>query len=200
SPPAPAIVARPSTVGAIDRTKIYYLFFDQAVDLNSMKALRRELATLAEAGVSRVVLSINSVGGLTLEAITTYSFIRALPMQIDTHAQGLVASAANLLFLAGQDRSADHAARFLFHPTQSSFAGYANQQQIRDREVQLANIEGAQGEIYRERTKLTDDQVASFGRGEVFYTAEEAQEYGIIQSVSDLKMPGGQTARILFLD
>ena len=70
SPPKP-----PGPAAPIDSTKAYYLFFDQAIDANSMHALRRQLATLIEAGVSQVTLVINSPGGLVSQVLVTYSFI-----------------------------------------------------------------------------------------------------------------------------
>ncbi len=197
--PAPARPAAP-LVTAIDKTKIYYLFFDQAIDAASMRGLRRQLAALVEAGVTQAVLVINSGGGETLPALTTYSFIRSLPMRIDTHAQGFVASAATVLFLAGEGRSADRAARFLFHPTQTTLPGYVNEQQIQERMAVVGNIEGEMKQIYQDRTKLTDQDIQRFGRSEVIYTADQAAQDGIIQTVADLKIPGDQAAKIIFLD
>ncbi len=195
SPPRPAGPAAP-----IDPAKAYYLFFDQTIDVNSMHALRRQLATLVEAGVSQITLVINSPGGLVSQVLITYSFIRSLPATINTHAVGLVASAGNVLFLAGEHRSADRSARFLFHPSTVSLLGTLNGSQLKEKVTQDEAIEGMLTQIYRDRTALTDEDIQRFGRGEVIYTAEQAQHLGIAQDVADLKLPGGQAARILFLD
>ena len=184
----------------IDATKAYYLFFDQTIDANSMHALRRQLATLVEAGVSQITLVINSPGGLVSQVLITYSFIRSLPATINTHAVGLVASAGNILFLAGENRSADRSARFLFHPSTVSLLGTLDGPQLKEKVTQDDAIEGMLTQIYRDRTGLTDEDIQRFGHGEVIYTAEQAQRLGIAQNVADLKLPGGQAARILFLD
>ena len=201
APPAavPARPAGPVTTG-IDRTKTYYLFFEQAIDINSMRALRRQLAALVEAEVSQIVLVINSVGGNVLQSLITYSFIRSLPARINTHAQGFVASAANMLFLAGEERSADRGARFLFHPTQTALAGSLNEQQIQEQLTVFDSVEAMSDRVYHERTSLSDADIQRFSRGEVIYTADQAKEIGILQTVADLKVSGGQSAKILFLD
>ena len=64
----------------------------------------------------------------------------------------------------------------------------------------MQNVEAAVDEIYQDRTKLSDDQVKQFSNGEVIFTAEQARQQGIVDTVADLKIPGGDTARMLFLD
>ncbi len=199
APTAPARPSTPVTTG-IDKTKIYYLFFEQTIDVNSMRALRRQLAALVEAGVSQIVLVINSTGGNVLQSLITYSFIRSLPARIDTHAQGIVASAANELFLAGEERSADRSARFIFHPGQALIPGLLNEEQIHEQLVQLDSLADMIDQIYHERTTFSEADIQSFERGQVIYTADQAKQNGIIQTIADLKVPGGQTAKILFLD
>ena len=197
-PPAPAPATPPAP--GIDRTKIYYVFYEQTIDLVSMRALRRQLTSLVEAGVSEINLVINSPGGLITPTFSVYSLIRALPARINTHATGFVASAACLLFLAGQNRTADRAARFLFHPAQVPVTGTLNGQQMQDRLVAFDTINATTTQIYKDRTSLTDAEIERFGRQEVFYTAEQALANGVIQSIADLHIPGEQKARILFLD
>ena len=197
-PPRPVLPLQPAA--AIDKSKTYYVFFEQQIDVNTMRGLRRQLATLAEAGVAQVTLVIDSPGGQVEPMLVAYSFIRALPMIVSTHAQGFAQSAATALFLAGKDRSADRNARFLFHQATSMVAGTLNEVQLRERVIAMQNVEAAVDEIYQDRTKLSDDQVKQFSNGEVIFTAEQARQQGIVDTVADLKIPGGDTARMLFLD
>jgi ATP-dependent Clp protease protease subunit len=200
-PAAPSAAARQAApVPAIDRTKAYYVFFDQQIDAATMRALRRQLATLVEAGVSQITLVIDSPGGLVEQMLITYSFIRALPATIDTHAQGFVQSAGSALFLAGQRRSADRNARFLFHSSQGPISGMVGEKQLRDRLAAVASVDAAMAEIYRDRTGLTQSDIDSFARQDVIYTAQQALALGVVEEVADLRIPGGNTARILFQD
>jgi ATP-dependent protease ClpP protease subunit len=201
APSAAPLRLPPVPVTAIDKTKSYYVFFDQTIDVASMRTLRRQLANLVEAGVSDITLVIDSPGGLVDPMLITYSFIRALPSKINTHAQGFVQSAATLLFLAGQERSADRSARFLFHPSQSPVtAGVMGEQQIRERLTAFDTVGDVMAEIYRDRTNLSGAEIERFARETVIYTAEQALTSGVIQVVSDLRIPGEGKAKILFVD
>ncbi len=199
-PTATAAAPVKPAVAAIDATKSYYVFFDQVIDYPAMLAMRKQLATLVEAGVSEITLVITSGGGLVEPAMLTYSFIRALPARINTHGQRLVASAANLLFLAGQARSADHDTTFMFHPTSYVLSGTQTDQQIEDRATITASLEKVENDIYRERTLMTDQDITKLHAGQVIYDAVGARTSGIVQSVGDLRIPGGQRAKILFLE
>ncbi len=199
---APAPVARPArgNAEAVDRSKSDHLFFEQAIDANSMKALRKELTRIVEAGVTDITIVMSSSGGQLFPALNAYSFIRALPATIDTHALGLVASAAAVLFLAGARRSADRNAHFLFHPSQSTVPGTVNEQQLQEQLAVLEDVEAAVAQIYRERTKLSDADIQRMQRGTVAFDAERAKELDIVQDVADLRIPGEQKAKIIFVE
>jgi ATP-dependent protease ClpP protease subunit len=199
-PAAPLFRAPALPTSAIDRTKSYYVFFDQTIDVASMRTLRRQLANLVEAGVTDITLVINSVGGLLDPALITYSFILALPAKINTHAQLFVASAATLLFLAGQERAADRNARFLFHPSQAPMSGVMGEEQIRERLATFDVVVDMMTQIYRDRTSLSATEIERFTHETVIYTAEQARAAGVVQRVADLRIVGDGKARVLFLD
>jgi ATP-dependent Clp protease protease subunit len=194
-PPPPASRLPPPR---IDKTKHYYLFFDQIIDVGSMRGLRRQLATLVEAGVSEITLVLNSPGGAIEPMLITYSFIQSLPAKINTHAQGFVQSAATLLYLAGEARSSDRFARFLFHPSaQSLTAGTYNEQQTRERVTSFEAFIEVQAQILQDRTALAPAEIDRFTRETVVYTAQQAQAAGVVQTIADLRIPA-DTARIMF--
>ena len=197
-PPAPR--REPSQVSAIDKTKAYYVFFDQTIDVNTMRALRQQLARLVEAGVSDITLVIDSPGGQLEPMLITYSFIQALPARINTHAQGLVQSAATILFLAGENRSADRDARFVFHPISTLLAGTFDEEQLHEREDVFGSIDDMYLQIYHDRTKLPQAEIDRFEREMVIYTSDQALGFSIIQKVADLRLPRDGSARILFLN
>ena len=189
-----------SSAGPVDAGKIYYVFFTDGTEASSMRTLRGQLASLVEGGVQEINLVINSPGGSVSPAVITYGFIRSLPVRINTHAQGFVQSAANILFLAGQVRSADRYARFMFHPSQVTLNGSMTHQEVRDEEMHFAAFGDMVREIYTDRTTLPAAEVDRFSRSEVIYTAEQARGYGVVQEVADLRIPGDQAAKILFID
>lgn len=54
--------------------------------------------------------------------------------------------------------------------------------------------------IYRERTKLSDADIQRMQRGTVAFDAERAKELDIVQDVADLRIPGEQKAKIIFVE
>lgn len=202
--PAPATtIARPAPAApaaAIDKTKSYYLFFDQNIDVASMRTLRRQLTNLVEAGVTEITLVLDSPGGLVEPMLVTYSFILALPAKINTHAAGFIQSAATILYLAGQERSADRSARFVFHPSQSQVIGVMNEDQVRERMTGFDTIGDVMTQIYHDRTTLPVAEIDHFTHGLVVYTAEQARTFGIVHTVADLRIPAREKAKIMFLD
>jgi ATP-dependent protease ClpP protease subunit len=199
--PAGTPPSRPTapTTTVIDKTKSYYLFFEQNIDVNSMKALRKQLVGLVEAGVAEITIVMASPGGLLFPALTTYAFIQSLPARINTHAQGFVASAATVLFLAGQERSANRSAGFVFHPSQTTVQGSFNEQQMKEQLAFMGDVEASVARIYRERTKLAEADIQRFQRETVIYGAQQALDLAIVQTVGDLRIPG-EKAKILFVE
>ena len=88
----------------------------------------------------------------------------------------------------------------MFHPTTALVAGTLNEDQVRERTEQFALSEGTFAQVYRERTRLGDAEIASFSHGQHFYSAPEALDRGIVQSVGPLELPGDGKTRVLFLD
>jgi len=188
-----------SSLGPIDKTKAYFMFFQRNIDLVSAKALRTDLVALVEGGVTDITLIINSPGGLLAPSLQLYSLIRSLPVKIKTHGQGIVASAANLLMLAGEERTADKVTRFFFHPSQSPIIGTFNSVQFDDQLLVMREYENMLAEIYRERTKIPEADIDRFKHGSVPYDAAKALEYGVIHKIHPLEIPS-QKAKLVFAD
>ncbi len=199
--PRPATIAPVATpLGPVDKTKAYVLFFQQTIDLQSVKVLRNDLAALAEGGAKEITLVISSGGGLVTPALQLYSLIRSLPVKIKTHAQAFVASAANLLYLAGEERTADANAKFVFHPSQSPMMGVFNSPQIDDQMRLMNDSNDMLDQIYRDRTKLPEADIKRFQHEMVIYSASEAVELGIVHRICDIGIPGEGKSKLVFLE
>ena len=67
-------------------------------------------------GAELLQLNIATMGGECSYGFTLYNFLRALPVEVHTHNLGTVESMGNILFLAGERRTACSFSKFLFHP------------------------------------------------------------------------------------
>lgn len=166
----------------------------------SVKALRTNLCNLVEGGATNITLVINSPGGNVSMALQIYSLIRSLPAQITTHGQGFVQSAATILLLAGNERSADKETRFLFHPAQTPVFGTFNSPQFEDQMRSLRDVDELITQIYEDRTRIPLSDIKRFKEQAVSYDTTKALEYDIIKRVGNLTIPGDQKAKLIFVD
>jgi ATP-dependent protease ClpP protease subunit len=76
-----------------------------------------EKSSLAiERGASCLVVNIATMGGECSYGFTMYNFLLSLPIPVHTHNLGTVESMGNIVFLAGERRTACVHSKFLFHP------------------------------------------------------------------------------------
>jgi ATP-dependent protease ClpP protease subunit len=201
APASPLASAAPANAkpNAADETKAYFVFFQRSIDVASAKALRDQLVSLIEKGVTEITLVINSAGGVLAPSLQLYSLIRSLPANIKTHGQGFVASAANILMLAGNHRTADNETRFLFHSAQGPIVGTLNTPQFDEQLLILREFEDMLKQIYKERTRIPDSDIDHFKYGTISYNAAKALQYGIIQKIGALEIPR-QKSKLIFVD
>ena len=70
-----------------------------------------------------LILLMNSTGGPLDDGFSLYGFLKSLPIKVTTVNTGLIASIANVPFLAGEYRIACPHARFHFHDFDWTYAG-----------------------------------------------------------------------------
>lgn len=150
------------------------------------------ITTYVNQGFSKVVLLFSSSGGVVDVGITLYNTLRALPVKLLTYNIGVVDSAGNVVFLAGEERYASTNSRFMFHGV-----GYdmpAMRLELRNAAEALQNIKRDHARIssiLEERTKLTSEEIERFFRETIFLAPEEAKESGIIQDIYNVQIPAG---------
>jgi len=66
-------------------------------------------------GATRLVVSINSPGGDVFDAFTIYNALRRLQIPVSTRVDGVAASAASLIFMAGEERPMPDNAMLMIH-------------------------------------------------------------------------------------
>lgn len=128
-------------------------------------------------------LYINSPGGSVTSALAIYDTIEFIKPDVTTICMGQAASAAAILLAAGAKgkRFALPHARILIHQPHGGAEGQSSDIEIQAREIQ--RIRDLLDQILSDKTgqplgKITEDTDRDF-----IMTAEEAVEYGIIDSV-----------------
>lgn len=172
--------------------KIAYLGFCGPIDSGGVTRLTAAINTFVNDQFDAIYLCLSSAGGYVGDGVYLYHHIRALPIDICLHNTGTCASIAATLFAAGKKRLASPNAIFMMHPVTVG----AQTQQLSS-EPLVSHLQAALAEeqrtesILRERTKLSDALLEARRRGELYFTAEKALEYGLIDSIAEFILPPG---------
>jgi ATP-dependent Clp protease protease subunit len=137
-----------------------------------------------------ITVVINSPGGEADAGFGIYDMMRFIRPPCRTIVAGLCASAAVMVFLAGErgQRLSLPSSRFLLHQPSSASFGQASDLEIASREI--LRLRDRYNEIVAEETGKTLEAVTEDADRDFWMSAQEAHEYGlvsrVIQSRTDL--------------
>jgi ATP-dependent Clp protease protease subunit len=133
------------------------------------ETFKRELDAITTPTIN---LRINSPGGDVFDSYAIYNALVAHPARIITHIDGVAASMASIIALAGDEVRMAENAFFMVHNPWSIVMGNADA--LRKEAGLLEKIGGTMADTYRERTGATAEEVAAWMDDETWFTAEEA--------------------------
>jgi ATP-dependent Clp protease, protease subunit len=139
-----------------------------------------------------VYLCMSSPGGYIGDGIFLYHHLKSLPIQVIVHNTGTVASIATTLFVAGSIRYCCPQSIFMMHPVTVG----ANGSQMASGLLQSALESALRDEqrtenILREGTRIPEEMLSARRTGDVYLTAPDALEYGLVHEVRLFTLPPG---------
>lgn len=134
-------------------------------------------------------LRINSPGGSVFAARAMEQALRDHKGSVIVHIDGLAASAATFIAMAGDEVIMAKGAMFMIHKAWTGMWGNAND--LRKEADLLDKIDGTLAETYASKTGKALDQVSSWMAEETWFTAAEALEYGFATSIADTEAKAG---------
>ena len=133
--------------------------------------------------VENITLRINSIGGDVFEAQAMYSYLRSHPANITVRVDGLAASAASLVAMAGNRIIMPTNALMMIHNPAGGVWGEA--EDMRDTAEILDKIRDTIANVYIARTGLEREKVVSMMDSETWLTATEAHELKFCDEVEE---------------
>jgi len=131
----------------------------------------------------RITLRINSPGGDVFDGMSIYNSIKRHPATVTTEIDGVAASMASIIALAGDVVNMSELGLFMVHEPFSMVMGNASDMRA---EADLLDKVSDQGvAIYTNASKLTEADVRAAMSAETWYTSKEALSAGFVQSISD---------------
>lgn len=147
--------------------------------------LRQELA---EFNGNELTVSLNSGGGDVFAGLAMYNALRELDAKVTIRVDGLAASIASIIAMAGDTIIMSPGSLMMIHRP-SVFAGGNVDDLDKAKEV-LLKIEESITPIYSERSGLSIERIAELLEAETWMTADEAVEMGFADEAihkSDIK-------------
>lgn len=132
-----------------------------------------------------ISVHINSAGGAVFEASAIYNALVAHPAEIKVHIDGLAASAASLIAMAGDSISMAENALLMIHEPSSMVWGNAEDMQ---KEIELLDrITETIVSTYAARTGGDPAEIRAMVEAETWFTAQEAKDAGFVDRITTAK-------------
>jgi ATP-dependent Clp protease protease subunit len=130
-----------------------------------------------------IAMYINCPGGIVYHGLAIYDTMQQVRAPVSTYAVGVTASMGTVLLAAGTKghRYALPHATIHMHPAGGSTQGYAPDVEIQYKE--LMRLEDMLHHLLAHHTGQTVEQIAADFDRDRFMNAEEAVEYGLVDSV-----------------
>lgn len=133
----------------------------------------------------KVTFRINSVGGDADAGKAIYQRIREMDAETTTVVDGLAASAASIIFMAGDTRKVNVGSRIMIHGASTLLVGYYNATDVKDALKMLNSYDDSLAEIYAERTGGTKETMARMIQNTTWLSASEAVEKGFATEIGN---------------
>jgi len=143
------------------------------------KNFQKELSAI-KAG--QIDLHINSPGGAVFDGITIYNLIKQHPANVTTYIDGIAASIASVIALAGDKIVMAANALYMIHNPSGMVMGTA--EDMRTFADTLDKVGGTMVTAYTGKTGKDADIIKALLDAETWFTADEAKEMGFVDEIS----------------
>jgi len=165
-----------------------YIIFEGVIELESAKELYNALLSADPNKYNKINLIFSSVGGNIYLGFFLANGIQNSKIPVRIHANNRIDSIANIIYLSVKERTAEAFARFYLHGASMTINdGYKKDFEEGVNSLKVENERIAQyiadniGRSFGDVAKLMEERGSK--------SAQEALEYGIVQSLSHLEIP-----------
>lgn len=131
----------------------------------------------------KIKLHINSPGGSVTQGMTIYNIIRDSGKDVQVHVDGLAASIASVIAMAGNKIFMPANALMMIHESMVTSIGRAEDHR-RSAEI-LEKINGQITDIYAEKSGQDKEDIRKKMKDETWFTGKEALEYGLVDETTE---------------
>ena len=151
--------------------------------------------TIKDSGAKNINLRINSPGGSVFHALGIYNFLKNSDFNVNTYIEGLAASSASIIALAGKVHMTDNSLFMIHNPLMGvMILTDADSEAIRniagdleDKAKILDKVKEQIVNVYKSKLgdSVTDDKINNWLNSETWFDANEAKAAGFIDEITD---------------
>lgn len=130
-----------------------------------------------------ITVRINSPGGDVFDGVAIFNALKDHDARVTTKIEGLAASMASIVALAGDEVQAHKNAMYMIHDPWVLAAG--NQYDLREIADILGKISVNILDIYYDKSNIGKRELKAMMKEETWFTAQEAKDRGLIDTVVD---------------
>lgn len=177
-----------ASIRVLDNKVFFYGDIDEesSLDLNKVLIetdikLQNTRNTLGDEYKPIIHLHLNTYGGEVYPALATVNLMKTLKTDIYTYLDGSVASAGTLISTVGKKRFAYKYSYLLIH--QLSGGMYGKFSEMEDDFYNSSNLMKMFKTFYKDHTKIPMKKLDEILKRDIWFSAEECLQYGIIDEI-----------------
>ena len=155
---------------------------------------QRDLKALGD--IEELNLYVNSPGGDVFAGFTIYNQLKRHSARKIVHVDGLAASAASVICMAGDEIIMPENASMMIHEASAITAG--NKAKMRKMADELERIDGQIAGIYAEKTGKKPEELLKMMEAETWMNGAEALEQGFCTAIEEAKKVAACVGRSYF--
>lgn len=165
---------------------IGYEGWNKDEDENTTRQMSAELDRIKSLKADNITVKINSLGGDVNHALAIHDLLAEHPAEITTQINGLCASAATIIAMAGTRRTMSKNALYLIHKC-SAYTGRMNENQLLAELESQKTVNSRILSLYKEKSQRDQKEIEDLfnynnGQGK-WLTAQEALDFGFITDI-----------------
>lgn len=129
-------------------------------------------------------LHVNSPGGSVFEGMSIYHYLKAHSAKVTTYIDGIAASIASVIALAGDEVIMPEGSMMFIHAP-LTLAVFGDATDLENDAKALRQIEESIASVYMRKTGASREQVQQWMEGDTYFTAQEAKAAGLVDTVSE---------------
>jgi ATP-dependent protease ClpP protease subunit len=146
---------------------------------------RTFIRDLMEVEADVINLHIDSAGGSITDGVAIYNALRAHSAEVHTYVDGIAASIASIIYLAGDERYIPENAGIFTHLPMLAEMDMPNRNDLQEAQDHLAKFEQVLANIYMKHTGADEETVRLWMENDTWFFGQEAVDSGFATQVVD---------------